>query len=57
LSSALGVPTTIIVNRGLGWQFAGDELLWYPPTTRLWRKQSGASWRDSVAALVETRKR
>jgi hypothetical protein len=56
LSSALGVPTTIIVNRGLGWQFAGEELLWYPPTTRLWRKQSGASWRDSVAALVESRK-
>jgi hypothetical protein len=56
LSSALGVPTTIIVNRGLGWQFAGDELLWYPSTTQLWRKQSGASWRDSVAALVDKRK-
>jgi tetratricopeptide (TPR) repeat protein len=56
LSSALGVPTTIIVNRGLGWQFAGEELLWYPPTTRLWRKQAGQSWRDSVAALVDKRK-
>lgn len=56
LSSAMGVPTTIVTNRGLGWQFTPPELLWYPPTTRMWRKQSGESWRDSIARLVESRK-
>lgn len=56
LSSAMGVPTTVITNRGLGWQFSPPELLWYPPTTKMWRKQSGESWRDSIARLVESRK-
>jgi ADP-heptose:LPS heptosyltransferase len=56
LASALGVPTTILANRGLNWVFAPDELLWYPPTTKLWRKQSGESWRDCVNRLVEARK-
>jgi len=56
LSSALGVKTTIITNRGLGWQFSPPELLWYPKTTQLWRKQSGESWRDSISRLVESRK-
>lgn len=56
LSSALGVKTTIITNRGLGWQFMGPELLWYPATTQLWPKKSGESWRDSIGRLVEARK-
>jgi tetratricopeptide (TPR) repeat protein len=56
MASALGVPTTIIANRGLGWVFAPDELLWYPPSTKMWRKQSGESWRDCVNRLVESRK-
>jgi hypothetical protein len=56
MASALGVPTTVIANRGLGWAFAPDEMLWYPPTTKLWRKRSGESWRDCVNRLVETRK-
>lgn len=56
ISSALGVPTTILVNRGLGWVFAQPELLWYPASTKLWRKTPNESWRDCVARLVETRK-
>jgi tetratricopeptide (TPR) repeat protein len=55
-SSALGVPTTILVQKGLGWAFARPELLWYPKSTQLWRKQSGESWRDCVSRLVEGRK-
>jgi hypothetical protein len=56
LASAMGVPTTVLVNQGLGWCWARDEMLWYPPTTRLWRKQTGESWRDCVSRLVEDRK-
>jgi hypothetical protein len=56
LSSALGVPTTALVHRGSGWRYAPPELLWYPPTTRMWRKQSGESWRECVTRLVEARK-
>ena len=56
MASALGVPTTIIVNRGLGWAFARPEMMWYPPTTKLWRKNMGESWRDCVNRLVESRK-
>lgn len=56
LSSAMGVPTTILVNKGLGWAFGPPEMLWYPKSTSLWRKQSGESWRDCVSRLVEARK-
>jgi Tfp pilus assembly protein PilF len=56
LSSAMGVPTTCIANRGLGWQWARPDMPWYPPTTQIWRKRSGESWRESVARLVEDRK-
>lgn len=56
MASALGVPTTFIANRGLNWVFQPPELLWYPPTTKLWRKKSGESWRDCVNRLVESRK-
>lgn len=55
LSSALGVPTTWLCNRGLNWVFAQDELLWYPPTARIWRKHRGESWRDCIGALVSNR--
>lgn len=53
LSSALGIKTTVIANRGLGWAFAPDELMFYPPTTRIWRKKNSESWRDSVTRLME----
>lgn len=56
LSSAMGVPTTVITHRGSGWRYAPDELLWYPPTTVMHRKGVGESWRDCVARLVERRK-
>jgi len=56
LSSALGVPTTWLCNRGLNWVFAQDELPWYPPSARIWRKDRGQSWRDCVAELVRERK-
>lgn len=56
LSSALGVPTTWLCNRGLNWVFAQDDLLWYPPTARIWRKDRGQSWRDCIAELVRERK-
>lgn len=55
LSSALGVPTTILTHRGSGWRYAGEELIWYPQTTKLWRKKTGESWRDCVGRLVEDR--
>ena len=51
LSSALGVPTTVLTHRGSGWRYAGEELLWYPPTTKMHRKRTGESWRDCVARL------
>lgn len=56
ISSALGVPTTMLTHRGSGWRYAPDEMLWYPPTTRLWKKDRGESWRDCVAGLVKERK-
>lgn len=56
LSSALGVPTTVITHRGSGWRYAPEQMLWYPPTTVMHKKQAGESWRDCVARLVEARK-
>lgn len=56
LSSALGVPTTTLVHRGSGWRYGSPELLWYPPTTQMFRKRNGESWRECVARLVEDRK-
>lgn len=55
LSSALGVKTTTLVHRGSGWRYSGDELIWYPETTKLWRKKTGESWRDCVERLVNDR--
>jgi tetratricopeptide (TPR) repeat protein len=52
LASALGVPTTTLVHRGSGWRYAQPELLWYPESTKLWRKKPGESWRDCVERLV-----
>jgi hypothetical protein len=52
LSSALGVPTTILTHRGSGWRYAPKELLWYPPTTRTFSKRKGESWRECVHRLV-----
>lgn len=52
LSSALGVPTTTLVHRGSGWRYSGKDLIWYPETTKLWRKKTGESWRDCVERLV-----
>lgn len=56
MASAMGVPTTVLVNNGLGWAFAPPEMLWYPKSTNLWRKRPGESWRDCVHRLVEARK-
>ena len=56
LASAVGTPATILTHRGSGWRYAPDELLWYPPTTRTFRKNRGESWRECVERLVETRK-
>ena len=56
LASAIGTPTTILTHRGSGWRYAPKELLWYPPTTQMHRKQSGESWRECVGRLVEQRK-
>jgi tetratricopeptide (TPR) repeat protein len=56
LASALGVPTTILTHRGSGWRYAPQELLWYPPTTQMWKKRAGESWRDCVGRLTEAQK-
>jgi Flp pilus assembly protein TadD len=56
LSSAIGVPTTVITHRGSGWRYSPAELLWYPPTTVMHKKRTGESWRDCVNRLVEARK-
>jgi ADP-heptose:LPS heptosyltransferase len=56
LSSALGVPTSILTHRGSGWRYAQPEILWYPKTTQMHRKRTGESWRDCVSRLVEKRK-
>jgi hypothetical protein len=56
LASAVGVPTTILTHRGSGWRYAPPELLWYPETTRMFRKKAGESWKDCVGRLVESRK-
>ena len=55
LASALGVPTTTLVHRGSGWRYSGTDLIWYPPTTKLWRKKTGESWRDCIERLVSDR--
>lgn len=51
LSSALGVPTTIMSHRGSGWRYAPNEMLWYPRSTKLHKKKIGESWRECVARL------
>ena len=56
IASALGTPTTTLVHRGSGWRYAPDELLWYPKTTRLWRKDRGESWRECIHGLAQHRK-
>jgi len=56
LSSAMGVPTTTMTHRGSGWRYAPDEMLWYPKTTKLWKKDRGESWRDTVASLARHRR-
>jgi hypothetical protein len=56
ISSALGVPTTTLVHRGSGWRYARNEMLWYPPSTQLWRKDRGESWRDCIGALAKHRR-
>lgn len=56
LSSAMGVPTTILTHRGSGWRYAPEKLLWYPETTKTFGKRVGESWRDCVHRLVEARK-
>ncbi len=55
LASAVGVPTTILTHRGSGWRYAPDDLLWYPPSTTMWRKTRGESWRDCIGRLAATR--
>jgi hypothetical protein len=56
LASAMGVPATILTHRGSGWRYAPAELVWYPPTTQMHRKQTGESWRDCVGRLAERRR-
>jgi hypothetical protein len=51
VAAACGVPTTFICHRGSGWRYAPDELLWYPPSTKLHRKRPGESWREAVGRL------
>lgn len=55
LSSAMGIPTTTLVHRGSGWRYSGEDLIWYPPTTRLHRKKTGESWRDCIERLASDR--
>lgn len=55
LASALGVPTTILTHRGSGWRYAQPECIWYPKTTRLWRKKNNESWKDCVDRLLRSR--
>jgi ADP-heptose:LPS heptosyltransferase len=55
LASALGVKTTTLVHRGSGWRYAQPELLWYPESTKLWRKKAGESWRDCVERMAHER--
>ena len=55
LSSAMGVPTTVITHRGSGWRYAGDELLWYPKTTQMHRKRIGETWRECCDRLSRNR--
>lgn len=54
LASAMGVPTTTLVHRGSGWRYR-DELLWYPKSTKVWRKRAGESWRDCIERLANDR--
>ena len=54
--SKLGVPTTTLTHRGSGWRYAPDELLWYPPTTKMWKKDRGESWRECVGQLTRQRR-
>jgi tetratricopeptide (TPR) repeat protein len=56
ISSAMGVPTVTMTHRGSGWRYAPSEMLWYPPTTRIWAKDRGESWRETVGALVRHRR-
>jgi len=56
MASAMGVPSTILTHRGSGWRYAPDELIWYPTTTKMHKKQTGESWRDCVGRLAEARK-
>lgn len=56
LSSALGVKTTTLVHRGSGWRYSGNDLIWYPESTKLWRKNTGESWRDCIERLAQSRK-
>jgi tetratricopeptide (TPR) repeat protein len=55
LASAMGVPTTTLVHRGSGWRYSGTDLIWYPQTTKLWRKRPGESWRDCIGRLAVER--
>lgn len=55
LSSALDVRTTTLSHRGSGWRYAPDELLWYPKSTRQWKKDRGESWRECIGQLVRHR--
>lgn len=55
LSSAMGVPTTTLVHRGSGWRYSRDELIWYPHTTKVWRKKDSESWQGCIGRLVDDR--
>ena len=56
IASAMGVPTTTMTHRGSGWRYAPAEMLWYPPTTRLWAKDRGESWREAIGRLAKHRR-
>lgn len=56
LAGALGVKSTVLTHRGSGWRYYPQELLWYPPSTQMWRKNRGETWRECVARLAESRK-
>lgn len=56
LSSAMGVPTTVLTHRGSGWRYARPSLPWYPDSTVMHRKRVGETWRECVGRMVEGRK-
>lgn len=56
ISSALGVKTTWLCNRGLNWVFAQHDLPWYGSNARLWKKDRAETWVQCIASLAKERR-